>query len=264
MKRTGSEPIRIDDVLLTRQLTSREGIDELAKDIDSHGLKTPILVRRNGLLVDGLRRISAVTQLGQEYVEAIITDDLDEIFTYLSKIPRPLTPRRIYEIYTATISAAYIRKMERTLKGRGTAEPLPESEYYTPKLLAALGIRSRNTLTRTAEVFRLAETGNVLAIEIAAQLDAGELTVGAAEGRLRAAYGMHGHITNGAEQKQLVESAMRTISGVLLALESMGSPININRKDLAEIVKSVQAHRTALNNFIRRFINQAEREMGKK
>jgi|GEM_PF-5656787 len=46
--------------------------DALAKSIDAYGLRQPVVIRCDGLVLDGWRRVEAVESLGYEFVEVLV------------------------------------------------------------------------------------------------------------------------------------------------------------------------------------------------
>lgn len=62
-----------------REPSPRDDSDGLLQDMKQHGQRTPILVRNDLRLIDGLRRIRVLKQFGQNKVEAFVADSWDEI-----------------------------------------------------------------------------------------------------------------------------------------------------------------------------------------
>lgn len=61
-----------------RQRRELRNIDELAESIQRRGLIHPIVIKPNGVLVAGERRLTAVRQLGWTHISVQLTDDLSE------------------------------------------------------------------------------------------------------------------------------------------------------------------------------------------
>src|SRR5262245_9562375 len=69
-----------DDERIRKELTDAEAsIDELANSLKSVGQINPIIVRRDGRLVAGRRRIEAARRLGWEDIRADIWEELDHL-----------------------------------------------------------------------------------------------------------------------------------------------------------------------------------------
>lgn len=66
-----------------REPSPRDDSDGLLQDMKQHGQRTPILVRNDLRLIDGLRRIRVLKQFGQNKVEAFVADSWSEVVARL-------------------------------------------------------------------------------------------------------------------------------------------------------------------------------------
>lgn len=73
--------ILIDSVIVNdrqRKVIEPEPLDDLAKDIERHGLLHPVVVTRDGILMAGERRLKACKLLGWTHIPANFLEDLPE------------------------------------------------------------------------------------------------------------------------------------------------------------------------------------------
>lgn len=79
-----TKTIRVDAVVVGKRVRRNLGdLSGLKASIEAVGLLSPILVKRNDELIAGARRLEAVRQLGWDFIEVRVADDLDDALSAL-------------------------------------------------------------------------------------------------------------------------------------------------------------------------------------
>lgn len=117
-------PIR--DILNANPAWVRANLDvevgsDLLYSINRYGMKIPVLLRSDGLLIDGARRVAAAANLGWDTVPVVVSDDWDRILVHLrltvrdtAELGLPSTPYTWLEFedhYRRIAREAYTHKL---------------------------------------------------------------------------------------------------------------------------------------------------------
>lgn len=261
-----SETILIESIKTDRKLDDGEDVKDLANLIAGFGLKVPVLLDHNHILIDGLRRIEAMKVLGETTVPAIVAETYEEAISNLMQAHKgrsSVGPRRTWEI-TESIHELMQERMARIKREKMLGLPR-EERYKRPyptrsRVLLSDALNDHNT-AKYAQVFRTATSGDQHAREVCRALEIGELTVNQALHRLATRSKMiRGDVKLLSEQRNLLRGATRNLSGLVKGLKKLGAPILLPKAELDEIVKELKIHRADLVSMIR----QIEKESHKK
>lgn len=110
-----------------RQRVEQKTVDEIAESLARDGQITPIIVLRNGLVVDGEHRVAAAQKAKLRFIECVVDSPSKDVRTHEAKVITSRTKRvhlagpardaalaRLAEIYGAGVSA----QAEQKLPGR--------------------------------------------------------------------------------------------------------------------------------------------------
>src|ERR1700754_2402591 len=103
MKTAVTQTVPLTDVRITLREAERPYIETLAASLTLEGLRRPILLTHEGILIDGLRRLRAAQRLGWTEIDAVRVTDLDAALPILQqaqtgKDTEPLTWTTMGEI----------------------------------------------------------------------------------------------------------------------------------------------------------------------
>lgn len=149
---TPGQPRRISEIYVDREVRQRReltGIEDLANSIARYGLLHPIVIERDGKLVAGERRFTAVTSLGWDQIEVRYVDDLDPAEIYMIELEENI--RRVdvsWQERTAALARWHDLKSaaEPGWSQQATAEELGISKQtVSDQLILAREIASGNT-----------------------------------------------------------------------------------------------------------------------
>ena len=258
-----AQVVPIDQIRVIRDLEPGDDVSQLAKHIADSGLKMPILVDGDGVLIDGLRRLEALRSLGMTTVEVVHGLLYPNVCEHLKRTREhgveavPLKPRRIWQIYKQLQPIFYATKAHFQFGVRkGGAK---RSAGGRNLLYVALGLKSSAPLQAISSVYRAAEGDPNLprtrkAQEAVALLDAGEITIYAAVDHMTKERGLTGNTTKYEDQKRTLEKAAASLRGMVKALENIG-PLDSQYpvEDLEKIYKELFDLRSQFYSFVRRF-----------
>jgi len=253
--------ISIDSIIIPPRMHPAE---------DSKGLSTkiPILVTPQGsvdgpfILIDGLRRLNAAKQLNRTEIWAEVVHTFKDACSNLSTTHKGniITTRRIFEIYMTLVPLMNLYRY----KSQGKKQVLAREILYE-----ALGLSSRITpseFSAILQMYRAADLNRIpLAIKMVEVMERGDLSPHAARQQYsRKRFGdprallrgrkvePQGSVLKASDQRQIVNTAIATLSGVTKGLNELGPwSTQISRQELDSWVKELVAQRTLLNRTIR-------------
>ena len=258
------QQVSIDSIVTTRTLEPGDDIKPLAHSIRDTGLKIPVLVNQNNELIDGLRRIHAVRSLGNTRIEVVAVALYDPAITWLERARvhgvevRPLSPRRIWEIYQACRPLiAVTRSHEMRGKNHGRGVHINGRE----KFLKATGIESESYFQAATQLFRMTKEDGLrgqLAQEAIELVEKEQLSVYMALEYVRTRR-RPGVVVKADEQLTLLTNSASALSGISYSLQQLG-PIDasITADQLKGIARELREFRRAIHQLI----HQLEREQG--
>lgn len=250
------EILNISDIKIDREL--RDG-DDLS-DLNRADLKKPIVVLKDGTLVDGLRRIRKAQQKKWETIPAYVVSELEDACEALAiQHPSAVTNwPRMWEIYSIlhpllVERAKIIRRYVNTISGNysqslpGQLPPKPKtsgtSRDMMHKAFGGIGQYHFEALAR------LNKYGSR---QLWDQVMANQITPGAAWSRHRKTRNV-GEVTKAEDQRALLESMTSTLRAAAQTLLRMG-PSTLDREEL----QSYLLHLYRTRSIISRFMNQLE------
>lgn len=238
--------VTIDEIVTDRVLSNEEGLDDLAASIKKSDLTEPILLTEEMILIDGLRRIEAHKRLGRTVIEAYVSDSPLEIFSRLEKIHKgvQLNPRRIYEFHLV-LRPVFARYKE-SLRAQGRwhhSKRRPEEimARYGDITAKALNLPYSAYIQRINRLYSQLDIDNPLAVKAIQLMEAGELSPSGAADMVDGKYNLSGDITSLSEQRQVLRGAVRNLSGIIKALQMLGSPIKLPYDELGPIKNQILA-----------------------
>ena len=223
-----SKLIPISSIHADRTLSPGDDISGLAKSIEDDGLQFPVLLTEDNRLIDGLRRIEAIQSLGYTSVPAIPVMLFLPAASHLKRTrehgveAKPLTPRRIWELYKATRPLMNMSRAQRMRDGY-----FGKSLYIggRKEFIDAVGIDKESYLQAVTQLYRAAEEQHSpqsdLARELVAQVDDGTLTVYMAMNRM-VNERRRGDIVGATQQLSALQTAAQTLAGVGHGLTKLG------------------------------------------
>lgn len=261
--------IPIDTVDNDREPLAGQSLAVLTKSMKKSGLMVPIILASDMKLIDGLRRLQVLQNLGRTTVSAVITSTLEETADVLRQATThgvgavPLTPRRAWQIFAATGD----QQRERGHRMRHRRAGVPRDVALEPEprarelLATALGLEGESFLATSVLIYKAVEMNTdpvkaeVLS-EIIDRLEAGTYTLYQARGALeRAQKGKSAHresVTSIDDQRDALATALSQLRGTIHGIERLG--------DISEQMQNVEVQ-MYLRGFeegtrvLRRFIN---------
>lgn len=261
-----SERILIETIRIDRALDEGEDFEALAKDLRDNKQQVPVLLLDDRTLVDGLRRIHALTLLGHKTVQAVVATSLEEACENLAlaHTAGPPSTRRIWAMWIALTDLMNERTYRvRTAANRRGADGkrLGRSERIKdqsrPMFIRAFG--NYTAFEPMRFVYRWAEEGHPEAGKIIAGLEAGEYTATTARGKiLEIRKREAGTVTSADEQKQIMTQASRQIKTALSAFDQIKAPIRVPEKEFDAIMAEMKRNRSSLYRLAR-LLEEAEK-----
>lgn len=254
--------VSIDAIVTDRVIKDTVGLPSLAARM-REGNYTPILVRTDMTLIDGLRRIAAAKSLGWEEIDAVVTDNVYEVKEYLHQIHGGVMPhpRRLYEFYPVirVLIQDHYRTIRRSsrwrVEDRGEANPsFRSTEFY----VYALNIPYGHFLTRVNRLYKGVEAGEELAIDLAKKVDAGEIALGTAASVMETRTKVPGSLTP-AEQKFMLDQSIRSLSMVAKTLKKLGGKNKIQPEEFAPLLERLLIERSEVYGIISKLAREARR-----
>lgn len=259
--------IEIKNLAIDRDLDQVDDLSDLTKSIKKLGLQVPILVNPQLELVDGLRRVRALQQLGEEFVDSVVVQDLDELVKFLSESRlngngwRKPTPRRIWHLHRSSALYLVRRLYENRQRFKGLPahskldSPLPAARMM---LANALGYPSESYFGASVAMYNIAidqdDPRQPLASELVAKVDAEEFSIYAARQRLEREVRFQGNSLSPGEQRTILQNLVHNLAGMVKSTQNMGTiSSRIPKRELEAYLKDLKDLRNQLYAFVRTF-----------
>lgn len=260
-----SKPIRVDNLRIGNRLPGRTHDNtELALDIETNGLRFPVVVSSDMTIIDGLRRTNIARAQGLETVDTVVCDEFEDTCVMLSKTTNAdgqPPPWRIYELFMDT---------NQQQKDRGTRLRRKKANERVP------GLRSREMFTTTLKLSNEGVISAIVAVyrafyedsdysdaklqavgKIQDDLESGLITVYEARGmiqRLDLPQGMSGDIVGMASQRAALTTSLSQLAGFTKGVSKLGplSP-DFERFELELLLRGFEDERRHVIRFIKQF-----------
>jgi hypothetical protein len=259
--------LEIEKLSLKRGIEPGDDLTELIESIKNDGQEVPILVTPRFEVVDGMRRIKALLALNETQVVAEVVTTIDDILTGLTKSRlhgkgwRKPSSRRCWEINVAAtpFSRRRINENRRQLRGKPRHSKMDKRlGSLRTRLSQALGFSSESFYGTSVHLYNLANNPEdyryELARQMAAQVEAGTVTIYGVRERMERAEIFQGDLASVKDQRQMLRSLIANLSGVVKSAQRMG-PLNphLPRTELEGYRKDLLALRRELYIFVKMF-----------
>jgi hypothetical protein len=256
------QELLITDIRINRQLDPDDDLTALAAHISEHGVMIPILVDHEYRLIDGLRRIRAIESLGQTTIDVVAVALHPPAMAWIGRArqhgveARPLTPRRIWQLYQATrplIDATRAQVTRGTQHGRGVRFAGREG------FLKATGIDSESYLQAVTQIFRTSEEDSrkgQAAREVIDLVDSGGMSPYMALEHVRQRMSI-GDIVDAPDQERVLTTVTSTLNGIEYGLSKLGL---LSPDFDAAVLKDVMADLTRFRRTLNRLVKQLDKE----
>lgn len=257
--------VPIHQLLTDRFLVPGDDITALAKHINDSSLQVPILVRDDMFIVDGLRRMEAMRELGLTTIDVFIPSNFLEAIEYLRRTLAntteavPLKARRMYQIKRDLVPISWAER-GRLNRGIARGKPRPKTSLTGAQNVAVLadvfGV-TKSYLSTTSRLFGLEATlpASVDPKEFQRALEGmneGHVRPGTVVTMLDQSKLFNGSIKGANDQREAIRSAAAAVTGVLGGLTALG-PLNkaIRSDELLELRSALQRLRRLNNKMIK-------------
>jgi hypothetical protein len=267
-----SKPVPVVDLDISSIVLGRDDetidadFDDLVASIQVNGLREPILVHEaDGSLIDGLRRIKVMGKLGHKKIKAVVTGDVDVMVAHLEPLHRgrQLTARRIYELNEIMAKANRVKLAQMKMSGQWAVDKRND-EYvmYRAKAPRALGLTPNTAaVERVSATYRAFLNGDAFAAQLLARVDNGEIPpMTAANMYMGNRTQASGYVNTPAEQRDILDAAVRNMSGIIKTLRTLQMPIRVADNDLTEVLDRLRHLRTETSRIIRKIDINRKRE----
>lgn len=260
-----TEEWSIDEIITTRRLAPGDDLSTLSAHIKKNGLKIPILVSRQKVIIDGLRRLEALKLLGETKIPVTVAVDFDTACAEIAKarkhgVDDRTSWQRTWELYSDTrllMVARMTMSRQRSAKDKVASVHAGKGVGASrPMLSTALGLSSISALQSLTRVYMLAENDDTVlgdrAREILPRLQANEITPYQAYGYAYRDNPFTGDVTGVEEQRTLLGSVTNTLSGVAKGLDKLGE-LNpgLQARELNAWLTSLKKSRARIIRFVR-------------
>lgn len=247
----------IDSIVVDRQLRPDDNVEVLAKSILDQGLKFPVLIREDGVLVDGLRRLEASRLAGFTTVQVVIAKTFEDATEALAashadtpKKRLDYPPWRLDQIWRTALKLPHRASW-------------PVNEHPARTLMKeALHLSSENILQCTVFTYKMAEKPGPegdIAREAVQLMEAGKIN--GYGGRIRIhEYRRHVSIADAtmtkAQANRIITQAVANILGTLRGFDLVPKGLEAEAFDLKAIKKlayELEEARTRLVDMAGRF-----------
>lgn len=265
--------IELSAVTCDRDPPSREDCEKLQDNIAANGLQVPLLLNKSLGVIDGLRRLQAIRNLGWKVAAVNIVDDFDAAIESL-QMAHHVAPsyRRMYEIHEAVRPMGMARlsrarsEAGRKARRRGAHGLLVAGEpigSWQKELADALMV-SGPILQCVITLYRRAlhgEDGSERDIyrKVAAEVESGTLTPSSAltkAQRLLRNYEEEGSGAGGAlsldEQRLLLTKIAASLEGLFHAVDGFTPDPRLGRGERERELRKLRASRLKLNRLIQK------------
>lgn len=251
--------VAIDKIIIDRALVPGDDLTELANSIKETGQEVPILVTQDYELIDGLRRLEALRSLGETEINTVPTYMYPRACEVIKQARQhgvaaaPLTPQRIWEMYTAlqpllNITRSHLQRGiapgKRNHQGIAGGRVLFSEAIgiVDGQVQALIGVYHKLNHPELAE--RAAEALDML--------NRGETTFYGAVEYIRRGERFSGDISGLAQQQEALEAAITSLNGTIRALGRLGKLHKKFPKEEAEQrLTELSGTRYKLTKFIR-------------
>lgn len=252
----------ISSIRTDRKISADDNLDELVESIQKRGILHPLSIdEESNLLIDGLRRMAAYSELGHTEVPVAFIHDVEgavKLHAKAQKNPvaaRALTPQRVWEFYESIERLRNIRTTSLRMRSKSKryfATPVRElvlsalPGYNEASLSAALAVYKKFSEESDPSMLRYYA-------ELRAGLDSGDVTVFQARHRVIEALTRHlnGDIVKDSEQRNLLAAAIDQFSGTNSALARLGSlSPDLNETELRAYIHALSNERRKLTGFL--------------
>lgn len=227
----------IDSLILSRKPDLTD-IESLIKHIYDSGIKQSVLVTTDGLVIDGVRRIAALTALGISTVPVFVATTLEEACTVIARTRNhgvaalPQSARRQWHMVTELHSLVLERatRLRKRRVGLPKSAPLERSTKSRELIADAMGLANEGTLNVLVQVYQALNEINPVdpqgeaLVQVRTLLDKGEITIYEARGRVQRllSAGQSGDIISIAEQRNVLATALAQLAGTVKGLDRLG------------------------------------------
>ena len=257
--------IRIDDVVIAR--SDYAAAEPLPDGLPNQTYNTPIIVRDDMVLVDGLRRLLWHRAQGHDTIRANVVTTFLEAVEALAPLHEG---RRITAIRTwnfVSLLNDYANAWSRQVATGGwarddrgnfirtnTSERGRKLEQTSTRLQyrRALNIPQHH-LQSSIFMYRLAERGDARAQELVKRVEAGEFGIVRANRHYKEPHNLTGSITNRAEQTRILERVVMELHAQVTSLQKLGHPLVVSSEELATALEGIASARTELTKFVSGF-----------
>lgn len=257
--------VPIHQLLTDRFLVPGDDLTALAKHINDSGLQVPILVREDMFIVDGLRRMEAIRELGLTTIDVFIPANFLEAAEYLRRTLAntteavPLKAKRMYQIKRDLVPVTWAER-GRLNRGIARGQPRPKVSFTGVKAIVILaevfGV-TRSYLSTVGRLFGL-ETALPIFVDpkefqrALEDMNEGHVRPGTVVAMLDQSKLFKGPIKGANDQREAIRSATAAVTGVLGGLTALG-PLNkaIRSDELLELRSALQRLRRANNKIIK-------------
>jgi ParB-like chromosome segregation protein Spo0J len=226
---------------------TEEDIKELAASIGAIGLKHPITVNTDGVVIDGLRRIQAFTLLKRKTIPAFVSDNYAELCQNIAagRPPGRVMPLdRVLEIIESLDDArAMFARRRRTAHG-SEKKHLPAAGVPIRRLMSqAVGLsESRVELLNRAR--RAAEYDAATKAKVEDLRSGRESMYGFQRWEQRRALAQTLPVTSADEVRTVMERGLRTIGTALEAMSKFGPASVLTRAEREQVLSDLIEVRT--------------------
>lgn len=253
-----AETVNVNKIIVTRTLGAEDDdYSKLAEHIQAHGIKIPILVSRQFIILDGLRRLEAAKSVDIQTVPIVIATDFLAVHKELLAarkhgIQARFSWQRVWEVFRDT------RGLVADELAISRRIPLKERKNFDSRglLVDAFGLKTVAQLQAISHVYRMAEQDTTpmgdQAREAAKLLTAGEISPYTAESMMRRSPELTGDIVNVSEQRALLRSITDTLSGVSKGFTKLGElDPSITSAELTSLLASLKVSRRQVGRIVR-------------
>lgn len=250
--------VAIDKIVIDRALVPGDDLAELARSIKENGQEVPILVTHEYELIDGLRRIEALRSLGETEVSVVPTYMYPRACELIKQAQQhgvaaaPLTPQRIWEMYSALRPLLNITRSH-LQRGIPPGNRLGKTAGGQRSFADAIGVPHGQVSALLSVYHKLDDPQfGPKAAEALALLKRGEVTFYGAADFIRRGARLNGDITGLAQQQETLESAITSLNATIRAVSRLGKLHKKFPKEEAEQrLVELSATRYRLGKFIK-------------
>lgn len=229
------------DLRVERALEDGDDLSDLnfMKTVGPHAIP-PIVIKMDGVILDGVRRYEKARKLGWDYLVGVKSRNVEEVSAALAENhTKPLT--RWVQVADIVAYLRFLNK-ERTRayrRGNITGTRVPIRDLVG----SALGGLNPSNHEKVGIVLQHPH--------LSAKLLAGEISPAGAYNIMLAQQRQRGHVEDPAEQMELYQSALRQLQIVVESLRRMGE-ITIAPSEATELRKQYKYTRNRLNIVMNR------------